>query len=109
MANTDRQLPFRTFTRPTGAVLGAGLLVFLGIVFQLFELSYGRFSADSFWLLSMIGESMWNILEVCLKAQALEGAFRFWPLLLVLAGCAILLAGRTGASVGGYRGGQQRD
>jgi hypothetical protein len=113
MANTDRQLPFQTFTRPTGAMLGAGLLVFLGIVFQLCELSYSRFSAGSFWLISVIGESIWNILEACLKAQVYDGALRFWPLLLVLAGCAILVTGRTpgrsGASVGGRRGGREHE
>jgi hypothetical protein len=109
MANRDRQLPFQTFTRPTGPMLGAGLLVFLGIVFQLCELTYGRFSTNSFWLLSMIGESIWSVLAACLKAQAFDGAFRFWPLLLVLAGCAILLTGRTGASIGGHRGGQERE
>ena len=113
MANANRQLPFQTITRPTGAMLGAGLLIFLGIVFQLCELTYGRFSAGSFWLVSVIGESIWNVLEVCLKAQASEGAFRFWPLLLVLAGCAILLAGRaariSGAPAGGRRGGQEHE
>jgi hypothetical protein len=109
MANADPQIPFRTLTRPTGAMLGAGLLVFLGIVFQLCELTYGRFSTNSFWLISVIGGSIWNMVEVCLKAQAFDGAFRFWPLVLVLAGCAILLTGRTGASVGGPRGGQERE
>lgn len=109
MANTDRQLTFQTFTRPTGAMLGAGLLVFLGIVFQLCELSYGRFSAGSFWLISVIGESIWNILEACLKAQASDGALRFWPLLLVLAGCVILVTGRTGASAGGRRGEREHE
>jgi hypothetical protein len=109
MANTDPQLPFQSLTRPTGAMLGAGLLVLLGIVFQLWELSYSRFSAGSFWLISVIGESIWNILEAFLKAQADEGAFRFWPLLLVLAGCAILLTGRTSTPVGGHRDGREHE
>jgi hypothetical protein len=109
MANTDRQLPLQTFTRPTGAMLAAGLLVFLGIVFQLCELTYGRFSTNSFWLLSMIGESIWNMVDACLKAQASDGAFRFWPLLLVLAGCAILLTRRAGASDGSPRDGKEHE
>jgi hypothetical protein len=76
-------------------MVAAALLVFLGIVFQLCELTYGRFSAGSLWFISVIGENIWNVVDACLKAQAPDGAFRFWPLLLVLAGCAILVSRRT--------------
>jgi hypothetical protein len=71
---------------------GAALLILLGIVFQLGELGYGHFRLDNLWLFSMMLADIWNILSVRLNIPSAAEVLRYWPLVLVGLGLAILLA-----------------
>lgn len=70
----------------------AALLIFCGVVFQLGELICGRLSAPSYWLIHMIAVNIWNMLVLRLNEPGIAEVLRFWPLLLVGFGLAILLA-----------------
>jgi hypothetical protein len=74
------------------ALTGASLLIFLGIVFQLGEFICARLSATSYWLVHMIATNIWNLLVLRLNAPGVGDILKFWPLLLVGFGLAILLA-----------------
>lgn len=95
MTNVDRRVPSATSTSSAAATLGATVLIFLGIVFQLCELGYAHLTAGTHWVASLIIESLWSLVDGWVKAVALGDGFRFWPLALVLAGCAILFSRRT--------------
>jgi hypothetical protein len=95
MANVERRVPSSTSTSSAAATLGAAALIFVGIVFQLCELGYAHLTTDSHWIVSLLLESLWSVLDSWVKMAAMGDAFRFWPLALVLAGCAILLSRRT--------------
>jgi len=92
MVNVDRPASSRTSISSTAASVGAGVLIFLGIVFQLCELGYAHLASGSQWVFSLLLESLWSGLDGWLRAAGIGDAFRFWPLALVLAGCAILLS-----------------
>lgn len=76
----------------TLALISAGLLIFLGVVLQLGEFICDRLSATSYWLVQMIATNIWNMLVLRLNAPGIGEILRFWPLLLVGFGLAILLA-----------------
>ncbi|MGC2332562.1 MAG: hypothetical protein WA581_13990 [Candidatus Acidiferrales bacterium] len=95
MTNVDRRVPSSTSTSSAAATLGAAALIFVGIVFQLCELGYAHLTTDSHWIVSLLLESLWSVLDGWVKMAAMGDAFRFWPLALILAGCAILLSRRT--------------
>ncbi len=73
----------------TAAFIAAVLLILVGLVFQLGEFIWGQLSATSHWLIHMIALNIWGTLIVRLNTL---GFLRFWPLLLVGFGLAILLA-----------------
>lgn len=72
----------------------AGLLLFLGVVFQLGEFGYGGLSARNLWFFSMIAENLWNLLAMRFNIPALGELLHFWPLLLVAAGLVLLAVPR---------------
>jgi hypothetical protein len=74
------------------ATVAAGLLICLGVVIQLGEYICGRLNATSYWLVHMIATNLWNALLLRLNAPGVGDALRFWPLLLVIFGLAILVA-----------------
>jgi len=76
----------------TLAFTGASLLIFVGVVFQLGEFICNRLSAPNYWLIQMIATNVWNMLVLKLNAPGIGDILRFWPLLLVGFGLAILLA-----------------
>ncbi len=96
MTNANRRLPFGTCIS-TAAVdwIAAGLLISLGVMFQLGELGYGPLSRGNLWLISMIAESARRMLAV-LDAPALQELLQFWPLLPLGCGLAILFVPRRG-------------
>ncbi|MFZ0978582.1 MAG: hypothetical protein WAN23_04180 [Candidatus Acidiferrales bacterium] len=94
MTNVERRAPSPTSTSSAAATLGAAVLIFVGIVFQLCELGYAHLT-DSHWVASLLLQSLWRLADGWMKAAAIGDSFRFWPLALVLAGCAILLSRRT--------------
>jgi hypothetical protein len=73
-------------------VAGAALLILLGIAFQLGELGYGHLRLDNLWLFSMMIGDIWNILSMRLNLPSAGEVVRYWPLILVGLGLAILLA-----------------
>jgi len=95
MTSVDRRGPSRTSTQSAAATLGATILIFLGIVFQLCELGYAHLTNDSHWVASLLLESLWSVANGWVNSAAMGDAFRFWPLALVLAGCALLVSRRA--------------
>lgn len=95
MTNAERRVPSSVSTSSAAATLGAAVLIFVGIVFQLCELGYAHLTTDSHWVVSLLLQSLWSLADGWMKAVAIGDSFRFWPLALVLAGCAILLSRRT--------------
>jgi hypothetical protein len=99
MTNTNRQ------TQSTASISGsavmsaaATVLVLVGIVFQGAELGYGHIAPGNFWLFSVLATNIWNILSLHVNVSALQEFCRFWPLLLVGLGLAIMLAARENVS-----------
>jgi len=79
----------------TMAMLAAGLLIFVGLMFQLGEFVCGQLNATSYWLVHTIAANIWNMVILRLNALGIGELIRFWPLLLVACGLAILLAVQT--------------
>jgi hypothetical protein len=99
MTNTNRE------TQSTASISGsavisaaATVLVLVGIVFQGSELGYGHISTGNFWLFSVLATNIWNILSLHMNISTLQEFCRFWPLLLVGLGLAIILAARENVS-----------
>jgi hypothetical protein len=73
------------------AVVGAGLLILLGTVFQLGELGYGHIKADNWWLVSTTTQAVWSLVAFDVHGPALGQVVQFWPLILVSVGLGILM------------------
>lgn len=95
MVNENRQISFgSSFSVTTITILVAGLLILLGIVFQLGELGYGHVNAHNLWLVSVVTQSALNLLSAFSNGGALEGILQWWPLALVSVGLGILMLQR---------------
>ncbi len=90
MANANRQVISRRLIS-AGAVgwIAAGILIALGAALQLGELGYGPYQPANRWLFSLLATGGWHMLTL-LDGTVQQYVFQFWPLLLVLFGCAIL-------------------
>jgi len=75
-------------------MLGAGLLILAGIVFQLGALGYGHVQTGSIWIVSTVLESVWNMLIAQQVAPEVQSVMTLWPLVLISMGLAILLLTR---------------
>ena len=95
MMTNVRRVSSSTSTSSAAATLGAAALIFVGIVFQLCELGYAHLTTDGHWVASLLLQSLWSLVDGWVRMAAIGDAFRFWPLALVLAGCAILFSRRT--------------
>jgi hypothetical protein len=112
MTNANRQTQSRASISGSGAISAAAtVLVLVGIVFQGAELGYGHISTGNFWLFSVLATNIWNILSLRMNISAVQEFCRFWPLLLVGFGLAIMLAvreehsrSRSGSRKGGSDG-----
>jgi hypothetical protein len=102
MAMTDAtpRLASQISVSRVAAIMGAIMLIFLGIVFQWGQLGEGQFSVDGLWIIHMIAMNVWNLIAMHLGRPGLTEILRFWPLLLVALGLAILLALKPGAGEG---------
>ena len=99
MTNTNRQTQSTVSTSGSAVISAAAtVLVLVGIVFQGAELGYGHISTGNFWLFSVLATNIWNILSLHVNVSALQEFCRFWPLLLVGFGLAIMLAARENRS-----------
>jgi hypothetical protein len=94
MANGNGQRAFRDSIAAKVTVVAAGLLILLGIVFQLGELGYGRINANNWWLVSTATQAVWSLLALRLNGPALGEVLRFWPLILLIVGLGILMLQR---------------
>jgi hypothetical protein len=93
MTSTNGQSPMTSMISSARIpMVGATLLILLGIVFQLGELGYGHLRLDNLWLFSMMLGDIWNILSMRLNLPNAGEVLRYWPLILVGLGLAILLA-----------------
>jgi hypothetical protein len=92
MTDARPQLVFEASISRMAAMIAAGLLVSVGIVFQLCELGFGSQSANGFWFVHLLAVNLWNLLALHMDAPGIGEILRFWPLLLVGFGLAILMA-----------------
>jgi len=99
MTNTNRQAQ-TTASIPGSAARSAAatVLVLIGIVFQGAELGYAHISTGNFWLFSVLATNIWNMLSLHVNVSTMQEFCRFWPLLLVGLGLAIMLATRENRS-----------
>lgn len=97
MTKAERQSSFEVPVSG-GAVLmaGAGLLILLGIVFQLAELGYGHMDTNNLWLFSVLASNVWDVAAAHMNVPALHDMLKFWPLLLVSSGLTMLLGLKPG-------------
>jgi len=73
-----------------GTLLAAGFLILLGIVFQLAQFGYDGLVVRNFWFISMVVSNVWNFLATSADLPAFGELLRFWPMLLVATGVALL-------------------
>jgi len=94
MAMTDArpQLICAPIISRTAGMIVAGLLIFIGLVFQLGQFICDHVSATGYWLIHVIAANLWSALVLRLNALGLGPVLHLWPLLLVGFGLAILLA-----------------
>jgi hypothetical protein len=97
MANANRQSSMQN-SIPGAAIIaaGAGTLILLGIVLQVCELGYGHSGLGGAWLFSVLASGIWNILVLQMNVPWVQELLRFWPLVLVGTGFAVLLLGKLG-------------
>jgi Ca2+/Na+ antiporter len=74
------------------------VLILVGVVFQMAELATAHAQLDNSWLFSVLASNIWNILSLRMNVSAMQDFLRFWPLLLVSLGLAIMLATRQNNS-----------
>jgi hypothetical protein len=75
------------------AVAGAGVLLLVGTSLQMGEFAYGSFVQENSWAISMTIHALWAMLAGLLGRLVSPEVLRYWPLLLAMTGCSILLAG----------------
>jgi hypothetical protein len=99
MVNANRQAQSAASISGSAAIsAAAAVLVLLGIVFQGAELGYGQISPENFWQFSVLATNIWNMLSLRMNVSSVQEFCRFWPLLLVGFGVAIMLAVRENRS-----------
>jgi hypothetical protein len=73
-----------------GTLLMAGFFILLGIVFQLAQFGYDGLVVRNFWFISMLIGNIWTFVSTRADLPALGELLRFWPMLLVATGLALL-------------------
>ncbi|MGB0034275.1 MAG: hypothetical protein WBP79_02230 [Candidatus Acidiferrales bacterium] len=95
MTNANRQFSWEASVHGASiATMGAAVLILLGLAFQLGELGYFHFGPGNFWLFSVLASGIWNMLALRLNVPVVGELLRYWPLILVGAGLAILMIGK---------------
>jgi hypothetical protein len=91
MTNPNQQATLNSsFAGARFTLLLAGLLIILGSALQIGELGYGNVRPANLWMFSVIAPNIWNTLAAGLNAPYWQDVWKFWPLILVGAGVAIL-------------------
>jgi hypothetical protein len=93
-ANSDsRNATNSSVPNATISWIAAGLLILLGVAFELGMLGFGPYNSSDVWLFSVIGKNAWIALTN-LALPELREIVRIWPMVLVSLGSAILLIAR---------------
>jgi hypothetical protein len=110
MSNANQQAPFALFGSKRILIAGgAGLLILVGLVFQLGALAYSHVQPGKMWIASTVARNVCNICIMQLDRLAIHAVETYWPLLFVSLGPAILLLSRREAVlsvISRSRGGQ---
>jgi hypothetical protein len=82
-------------------IAGAGLLTLLGLMAQFGELGLGPFTRDTFWIIPFLADGLWNILVAVLSRTEFAAILPYWPMALLMTGCAalFLLGSRSSIAV----------
>ena len=97
MTNANQRM-VTSISGPVGISAVATVIILVGLVFQVSELGYAHVRPDNVWLFSVLASNIWNILSLRMNTSAIQDSLRFWPLLLVSLGFAIMLAARQNRS-----------
>lgn len=97
---TDRspRLYPRWSSLQTGSLLAASFFIVVGLVFQLAQFGYDSIAVKNFWFITMIAGNAWNFLAARADLPALGELLRFWPMLLVAMGLALLALPYSGCA-----------
>jgi hypothetical protein len=99
MTNANRHTQSTASISGSAAISAAAtVFVLVGLVFQGVKLGYGHIAPGNFWQFSVLATNIWNILSLHMNISTLQEFCRFWPLLLVGFGFAIMLATRENRS-----------
>ena len=90
MTDARPQLASSPIVSRTVAFIAAGLLILVGVAFQLGGLLGSQLDATSDWMVHMIAMNIWSVLVLQLNAIGFGPVLHFWPLLLVGFGLAVL-------------------
>ncbi len=95
MTNTNRQ-PLLSSSVTDRMLIsgGAGLLILVGLVFQLGTLGFGHVQPGNLWIASTVVQGVWSMLILQLDSPGVHAIATFWPSLLIGVGLAILLVAR---------------
>jgi hypothetical protein len=90
MIDRSPRLHARGSSLHIGTLLAAGFFILAGIVFQLAQFGYDGLAEKNLWFISMLATNAWSFLAANSDLPALSQFMRFWPMLLVAAGLALL-------------------
>jgi hypothetical protein len=76
----------------TGVVFGASMLIMAGFTLQWVQALCVHFVSDNTWFFATLFGQAWNMINIWLSAAPWHEDLRFWPLLLVITGAAILFS-----------------
>jgi hypothetical protein len=93
MTNSSGNSSFR-IEKDSVVAIAAGVLVGLGIILQLSQIILTRLLAQDAWFFVTAFQTGWSLLNVSFAGGPWLEAIHYWPLLLSIAGAAILLSRR---------------
>jgi hypothetical protein len=97
MTNASQQSPMQGSMEGVSlATVGAGVLILVGVAFEVAQLGYAHLTGDGLWFFSVLASNIWNMLALRFNAPAMQQVTQFWPLVLIGAGLAMLLAKQQG-------------
>lgn len=94
VAMMERQIagPMETSLAISPATLSASILIVTGVVFQAIQIAAAHLAGTGLWFFSVLASNIWNMLALKFNAPAGQDLLQYWPLLLIGAGLAMLLA-----------------
>jgi hypothetical protein len=90
MIDSNPRLASRGSAWHAGTFLAAGFLILVGVVFQLAQFGFDGLAVKNLWFISMIAGNIWNFLAARSNLPAFGELLRFWPMLIVATGIALL-------------------